>query len=476
MRFLKIENQGVSDIEAILTMGVSTTRYSDNDNKIGMFGSGAKWAICTFLREGLTPIWYLGNLKVEFKTQLKQVKNIKGESRSYHYILAEISGKDSDGRQVNKTRDLGFTTDLGGIGWTIDMALREIVCNAIDASYEMTGSKDGLQVETVNDSSVRARAGFTRFFIEYNSVVGNFYQKMDENFLIFSSDKPFESHVIPKRTPGPALIYRRGVKVAVSPEANALFDYNLRDVEIDESRNVNRYTAESACAALIKVSQPTVIADFIRGVYENDSDDLFENKFSTHELSVASWQPEYEQSMENWRTAFEMAFPSGTVATNEDAYYHERIQRKGFKPLIFKNTSVLRILSKCEAPTYENTLSKTEINGHEISPPTEEMETCLNKIWCLLEDCFKITDGKSKPEIFSFTKLMDGGATLHGYQINDSIYISRAINGSPLMTKVIIEEVAHHITGSTDLSRDFQDFAFRLASEMAEFILSKKEA
>jgi hypothetical protein len=36
------------------------------------------------------------------------------------------------------------------------------------------------------------------------------------------------------------------------------------------------------------------------------------------------------------------------------------------------------------------------------------------------------------------------------------------------LTKVVLEEFGHYITGSTDLSRDFQDWAFRVAAYLLE--------
>jgi hypothetical protein len=32
-----------------------------------------------------------------------------------------------------------------------------------------------------------------------------------------------------------------------------------------------------------------------------------------------------------------------------------------------------------------------------------------------------------------------------------------------LLMTTVLEELAHHITGATDMSRDFQDFAFTVA-------------
>lgn len=69
MQVLVIRNQGVMDIEAITMMGLSTKQ--DDNTKIGMFGTGNKYAIAVLMREGyelsiVTPKWK-GNFKTDKK-------------------------------------------------------------------------------------------------------------------------------------------------------------------------------------------------------------------------------------------------------------------------------------------------------------------------------------------------------------------------------------------------------------------------
>jgi hypothetical protein len=82
-----------------------------------------------------------------------------------------------------------------------------------------------------------------------------------------------------------------------------------------------------------------------------------------------------------------------------------------------------------------------------------------------------MTNGRSKPSVNSFRKMMDGGSQTLGFYRDNTVFLNmdlvdghaesyRAISNQTLVTA--FEEVAHHITGALDNSRDFQDFAFNM--------------
>jgi hypothetical protein len=102
-------NNGEFDVESMLTFGVSVKE----DDAIGYFGTGFKYAIGIVLRLG-------GSMKVE----------TMGKEFVFTVDAREVRGKSFDFVQCNGS-DAGFTTHLGA-NWSPWQAFRELYCNAAD--------------------------------------------------------------------------------------------------------------------------------------------------------------------------------------------------------------------------------------------------------------------------------------------------------------------------------------------------------
>lgn len=103
-------NSGLMDLDVIRTMGVSV---KDNDNPIGYFGTGLKFAIATLLRTGHRVVLHQGTQNIEFTTRKK---TIRGKEFDMVYMEDE---------------QLAFTTDLGK-DWIVWQAYRELHSNCLD--------------------------------------------------------------------------------------------------------------------------------------------------------------------------------------------------------------------------------------------------------------------------------------------------------------------------------------------------------
>lgn len=110
-------NAGTIDLDTIRTMGVSV---KDNDNPIGFFGTGLKYAIATLLRTGHIVSLYTNGETIQFRTRPKE---IRGKSFDMIYMGDE---------------QLGFTTDLGKT-WEVWQAYRELYSNAMDEHGQVGG-------------------------------------------------------------------------------------------------------------------------------------------------------------------------------------------------------------------------------------------------------------------------------------------------------------------------------------------------
>lgn len=116
MKTIYFGNDGIFDVRAMLTFGVSA---KENDKAIGYFGTGFKYAIAIILRLG-------GKV------------SILSDGKEYAFTKSteQIRGKDFDMVKMNGV-DAGFTTHLG-INWQPWMAFRELYCNCLDEGGEIS--------------------------------------------------------------------------------------------------------------------------------------------------------------------------------------------------------------------------------------------------------------------------------------------------------------------------------------------------
>jgi hypothetical protein len=159
------------------------------------------------------------------------------------------------GASRSSTEDLGFVLDYGKQDWgEVELALREFVSNAIDRSIREWGDWSGVKIEVVDEGQVRAKRNFTRVFIPMNAEVLEFFNSLGKWFLHFSEPEALNKAILPKRNRNlgerkAAVIYRRGVRVREfeSSDQESLFDYNLNDLTIDESRKASDWDVKHAC-------------------------------------------------------------------------------------------------------------------------------------------------------------------------------------------------------------------------------------
>ncbi len=110
MKYVIFQNQGELDPRLIKTFGISA---KENDNPIGYFGTGLKYAIAICLRLGI---------KIEIYSGDKEFIFTKGQvqARSQDFEIVVMNGE-----------ELSFTTRLGQ-NWELWQAFREIYCNCLD--------------------------------------------------------------------------------------------------------------------------------------------------------------------------------------------------------------------------------------------------------------------------------------------------------------------------------------------------------
>lgn len=513
MAFLKIENPGVAPSEAFTLLGASTKGGRGDTRTIGKFGSGNKHGVSVCLRHGQKPVIFASNLRMDFDTKPCPI-NDGLRTSEFARVVVKYGGKDDSGKQRSATEDLGYVLEYGASDWTgIELALREFVSNSIDraidegeaafvTSYLVEHGCDSQEaakaalveyrktatdykavvVEIVGDNQVRAKAGHTRVFVPLNEDVLKFHQNIGKWFLHFSEPESLDKTILPKanRNIGDrkaAVIYRKGVRVREfeSSDVPSLFDYNLDNLELDEARKVDDWRVKWYAAQAMAGADAATLAVLF-------SSFKMERKYWEQEFDASGLEPHWQHSTAitaaravNWQKAATTV--QGDNAVLATAGNGEAAIRKGFSVLSVPE-SFVAAARHYGVKTPDKVLSQDDRDGREVIDATPDALAALDFVWGVVEG-HGMTDGKDRPSVKVFRKIMEGGAQTLGFYRDSTVYLNADIAGygsieggqnalSQQLLVTAMEEVAHHVTGATDNSRDFQDYLLNLAVKLAK--------
>ncbi len=486
--YLKIENPGVCPTEGFILLGATSKRLADNDSPytIGQFGSGNNHAVNVLLRAKLYPVVFCGNHRLEYGTKPGKMKALEGQT-DYNRVVVKHGGTDEDGGSVTYTEELSQTDEYGAIDWNcLGMAFREFVSNAIDAAIAVNRQAngnakwpwDGVKVELVPEDKVRAKRGYTRVFVPAgNEEAIRFFANLGKWFLHFSEPEAITQTILAKKSRNldhdchAAVIYRRGVRVReIEQSAESLFDYNLNDLRVDECRNVDDYQCRNAATKAMAKASPEVLADWMRSFRGGTL--YWEHQFGGYEL-----KPQWGETAEeiaarkaNWHKALELVGDSVVLAAKDGPV--QTLTRKGYDPLEVPET-VVRAAEEYGCATPSRVLSADELDGRESFSATADAVAALDWVWEQIV-LAGMDDGKAKPELRCFRKVMSGGSVLLGFLCDGVVYVNEdlATGASVELRQTVLEELAHYLTGSKDETRDLQDWAFKLAVRVAMAVAS----
>lgn len=463
--YLLIQNKGVAPVQAYTLLGASNTRNSQIEGTIGKFGTGAKHAISTLLRAGLKIRVYCGKTRLDFRTKPEVVEDDLS-SETHQRVYVKYGGTST------KTEDLGWTLNFGSLDWTnLGMSLREFVSNALDRTIREHGDfipsieNGDLCVKVVD--TIQAKSGYTRIYIELDSDgdILRYLSELPKRFLHFSKDpSQVKMGLLPKgrnlSDSGTPMIYREGVFVSELRETqtNSFYDYNFKDSEIniDDCRNSNEYSIRAACARRLRKASETELTPLFRALHS----DMFEAGLDSMYL-MSSWDTPTDEQKNNWHNAWKNAFNESIAADiKENDVVIQHAARKGYK--VHKIPSMwANVIGKFGIITTTQILSENERNGRKIVVPTQAALDALDEVWEWIEAAH-LTNDKEKPGIACYKDLTNAESDMFGfYQPGDNkIHIREDIASgrNKYLLKAVLEELTHYITGSRDLSRDFQNF------------------
>jgi hypothetical protein len=473
-----IQNLGIAPTEAFTLLGASNTRDDSTAGTIGQFGTGAKHAINVLLRVGLSVRVYCGKTRLEFFTQTETMKDDLGE-REVQRVYVKYGGTSK------RTEPLGWVLAFGAIDWKdIGMALREFVSNALDRTIR--GQQDigkarengDLAVLPVDDKSRKAKAGYTRVFIQMNDDVTRYFGELPKRFLHFS-DHPEDAQadLLPKADRNlsdsqAAMIYRCGVFIMEMTASGdeSLYDYNFNkdQITIDDCRNSNPHSIRAACAGLLRRAKVAQLTPIFKGLQTGK--DCFERDLDSYSI-MPSWESGKDDERVAWQGAWAVA-AGGAILSEGEGSSGEVVaalaRRKGHR-VAKMPSNWATVASRMGITTVNDVLTTDEKQARETLGATPAAIDALNQVWEWLEMA-DLTRGKNKPNVGCFRDIGEAGLC-KGYFKSDTstVYLHEDIaNGMATMDllQVTIQEVAAYIVGAYGMTNATQDLISELLVAM----------
>lgn len=244
MNYLKITNKGLIEPEDLYLIGSSTKR--DDDTKIGMFGSGWKFALAWLMRNDSLPIIMSGQQKIDIDYNVVLHRN------------TPVKVITIDGRETSLTSEMGMK-------WTGWMAIREIVSNAIDeGDYKIT--------TVFNPEQFTGEDGGTSIYIPLNSELGSVLMNYD-NYFSFERKESYScehGRIFFKKEKSKMTIYRKGIRCYdTMKETKTDFDFN--EIDINESRLTSDYEIKRGIQKIVRsINCPTVLKKILEDSFLSD--------------------------------------------------------------------------------------------------------------------------------------------------------------------------------------------------------------
>jgi hypothetical protein len=408
--YLKIQNAGEMDVNAITLLGASSKR--DDATKIGFFGSGLKYALAVLLRHGVPVQMFAGTKEIDIST-------IERNFREKSFQVITINGNETS-----------LTTDMG-VDWELWFAVREFHCNALDEGGHTLGITD----------QPKGEKGKTNIYIGFTPEI----RQIEQNWNRYFAEKRTDIEVKAETFNGEnkaytasdnlLVVYRKGIRVHAE-ETRALYHYDLSDLKINESRVVaDSFDMRIKISTFLKQSATESMASRI----------LEEDKVWEKEQLMYDWGTAFN---ENWfravdgrtiipqeftgyfieeMTGHELILPLEMVHALRKSF-RERIKIKGLA--MSANDSVIRMETKPEErKTIEEVVATLAKVGLDINYPINVVQ---------------FTDDRQLGQAKDGEILLARKLFLLGYRE---------------IMSTILEEYAHVSSGAGDKTRSFPNIS-----------------
>lgn len=433
---IMIQNPGELPIWGIRLMGCC----EKTAQQIGQFGTGLKESLALLARLGLQPIIFCGELRVDFKVELMDTQE------EICFKLSEARGR----FEAGIWHGLGIHPNLGKHDWDDPwMIFREIVCNALDE-----GSVDDLYHDIVYHEP-EGKPGATRFYIPATKEMVTAYGTIENKLLPLGkveivSQATGIGKALAKRKDKPLQAFHRGVWIQAHTD-ESLFDYELDDLKLNESRSADWYVVNREIGILVARYTQAQAQILLHAILTDNRNDLYELDV----LSTASYY--VGESKEAWRDAWKTMFGDNAVMTDNSEYYYNKLKQVGRDPIVVCHSGLIQLLKSAGIPTVDKVLTEEERRWDSVEEPSAEATATFERVWKKLEKS-GLTHNAEKPKLQTFTELPGRSEVTFGSYTDGTCFINKACIGSAQERRACIEEIGHHVSKATDICREFQNW------------------
>lgn len=405
-KWLRISNPGCFDVVSAVNMLGASVKV--NENPIGMFGSGTKFALAQSVRSGV-------GMKIFDGERMFNVGTSRKEFRDKGFDMVTLTS-------VGKKVVTPITTEFGGKDWNDDWFIfREFYSNALDeknASLTVVDSPD----PTPNETSV---------FLPYKR-----FRQFHDNLANYFTDKPDATLWV-----GDGSMYKQGV--FVGKINGTTINFNHEGLKINECRTLDESAAMGSLSLYLGSCDNTEVW---KAVFQ--SDDTFKAKLYVSPYGVNTWN----------------AISSSLVAVYGEDYcicpnvnsIVSDARAMGMNPIVLPdglqfNNSLIRVYLNMN-----NTKTVRAMNIIEQS----KYDKARKQI-----SAFIPLDTKVNVSVFSDgieAVLGDANTKTGEIRIRDSIF-----NDEFKLLQTLIHEIGHVITKAGDYDRKFTAFFVDKLAELA---------
>lgn len=405
-------NPGEVPVNAFKLLGASSKR--GDASKIGFFGTGLKYALAVLLREG-----------VDFRV-FSGLKEIKIGTRTTDFAGQKVQVITVNGEKTSITID-------AGIDWKGWYAIREIYSNAID---------EGGSIEI---EELKPEAGKTKIYIrDEEHKLGDVFSNWQRYFA--AKRKPLfansDGRILPKMVGQQGFnVYRKGILVLEEPRMS-LFDYDINDIEINESRVVKYRFMASKMASTMVAHAPV---DIINQVFA-----LMRDKNRSEYLE---WQNEFWEYTSGFSESWIEAINGRELVPNDYAGKFELDETSLVLPdrLIdkLKNYFGKQIKSPGDGENY--IIDKDQSGVAALSPAFKRLAAIGYEY-------------EGETVIVHFNSRNTYGMCADGKIFIDKRVLDMTDRDIDM---VLLEEIVHYHTGYDDFSRELQTYLFKEVINLA---------
>jgi len=411
MKYLKIANTGLMQVEALTLMGAST---KDGKTTIGEFGSGNKYALAYFLRNGYEVLIFIGHEQVRISTEERTFR-----CQTFNVIL------------INE-KETSLTAEMGK-DWELWQAIREIYCNAVDEGKSFFGIVDEVTHEETE----------TVFYISLSAELEQLFFNIND-YIALTKEVLFENHLgkIYRKHGAKAGIYRRGIKV-FDTQDESIFDYDFPNIEINESRVV-KYSwevGEKMWQLLFSCDNKNIIREVLQNVKDTK---YIENQIDNNFCYIT----------DNMKDEWVDAIPEKSIAPRSMGGHvkDEDKPKTIFLPDVLYNRMAAR-----NGEMVSESFKKSVAGVYKEEVLSELEKQILKDVLYFLTECKFELPYEVKVVNFANQKIM-------GSVDGNTILLSRVAfdKGKQYVVNTIIEEYIHIKYGVRDETRAFQDASIDL--------------